>query len=215
MKFISITSLLAASALSLNVAAIQLDIKPGLWEHKFKFSEDSAGSINKEQMEQMNKAMEEMKKQMENLPPEQKKMMEQMMEKQGIKVTDKGIDMASQGVHISKDGTSVKVCLTQEDIDQGGIPQNDENCDQKLTQVSAKSYKITFECKGEHPSKGEGQVTFQSDKAYTGNMTVTTQVGDKTQVVKGDQAGKWLGSDCGNIKSQSEKMKELKALQAK
>lgn len=211
-KPFAIASLLFAS---LDAAAIQVDMKPGLWEHKFKFSDDSANSINKEQMEQMSKAMEQMKEQMANLPPEQKKMMEQMMEKQGIKVSDKGIDMESQGVHISKDGTTAKLCFTQEDIDRGELPQSDENCDQKVTQLSSKSFKVNFECKGEHPSKGEGQVTFLSDKAYTGTMTVTTQMGDKTQVIKGDQTGKWLGSDCGNIKSQSEKMKELKALKTK
>ncbi len=200
---------------TVSAHAMNLDMKPGLWEHKFKFSDDSANSINKEQMEQMNKAMEQMKEQMANLPPEQKKMMEQMMEKQGIKVSDKGIDMESQGVHISKDGTTVKVCITQEDIDRGGLPQTEENCDQKLTQLSPQSFKVNFECKGEHPSKGEGLVNFQSNKAYTGNMTVTTQMGDKTQVIKGDQAGKWLGSDCGDIKSHSERMKELKALKTK
>lgn len=209
----AIVALLGMAAV--NAQAMNLDMKPGLWEHKFKFSDDSAGSINKEQMDQMNKAMEEMKKQMANMPPEQKKMMEQMMEKQGIKVSDKGIDMESQGVHISKEGTTVKVCITQEDIDRGGLPQTDDNCEQKLTQLSSKSFKVNFECKGEHPSKGEGTVNFQSDKAYTGTMTVTTQMGDKTQVIKGDQAGKWLGSDCGNIKSHSERMQELKALQAK
>jgi len=198
---------LVALGLSLNAQALTVDIKPGLWEHKFKFDPASAGTVEADQQEKMAQAMAEMKKQMASMPPEQRKMMEDMMAKQGIKISDKGIDMASQGVHISKDGTSVQVCLTQEDIDRGELPKNDANCDQKLTQVSPSTYKTTFDCKGEHPSHGEGEVTFANSKSYTGTMAVTSEMNGKQQTVHGETQGKWLSSDCGNIKPYSAKPK--------
>lgn len=128
------------------------------------------------------------------------------MAQQGIKVSDKGIEMPSQNLHISKDGTTMKVCLTQSQIDTGDLPQP-ENCEQKITQVSVNILKSTFVCKGETPVRGEGQIVFQSDKAYTGTTKVTTEVNQKIQTVEGTQSGKWLSSDCGDIKPQSPKAK--------
>lgn len=207
MKSVSIAGLIIAASLSVNAYAIHVDMKPGLWEHSFKLNENSLSAISSEQKQQMDKMMEGMKKQMENMPPEQRKMMEDMMAKQGIKMSDKGIDMSEQGVHISKDGTSVKVCVTQEEIDRGEIPKADDNCEEKITQVSSSSFKITYVCKGEHPSHGEGQVVFQSDKAYTGTMKLTTELNNKMENIEGAQSGKWLSSDCGNIKPLQRKIK--------
>lgn len=200
MKLRLVAGLVIVSSISLNAYALKVDMKPGLWEHAFKFDKDSMGAINGAQQDQMSKVMEEMKQQMANLPPEQRKMMEDMMAKQGIKVTDKGIDMAAQGVSISKDGTKVKACMTQADIDRGAMPQTDENCEQKITQLSPTQFKATYVCKGEHPAQGEGEITFQSDKAYTGKMKMVTQMNGKPETIQGEQSGKWLSSDCGNIK---------------
>jgi uncharacterized protein YneF (UPF0154 family) len=200
MKLRFVAGLLVISSISLNAHALKIDMKPGLWEHAFKFDKNSMGAMGGAQQDQMNKAMEEMKTQMANLPPEQRKMMEDMMAKQGIKVSDKGIDMAAQGLSISKDGTKVKACVTQADIDRGAMPQADVNCEQKITQISASQFKTTYVCKGEHPAQGEGEITFQNDKAYTGKMKMVTQVNGKPETIQGDNSGKWLSSDCGNIK---------------
>ena len=200
MKLRLVAGLVIISSMSLNAHALKVDMKPGLWEHTFKLDNSSMGAITGAQQEQMTAAMEGMKKQMANLPPEQRKMMEDMMAKQGIKVTDQGIDMGAQGLSISKDGTKVKACITQAEIDRGEMPQADENCEQKITQVSPKHFKATYVCKGEHASQGEGEIVFQNDKAYTGNMKMVTQINGKPQTIQGDQSGKWLSSDCGAIK---------------
>lgn len=200
MKLRLVAGIVVISSISLNAHALKVDMKPGLWEHAFKFDKDSMGAITGGQQEQMTAVMEGMKKQMANLPPEQRKMMEDMMAKQGIKVTDQGIDVGAQGLSISKDGTKVKACITQDEIDRGEMPQVDENCEQKITQVSPKHFKATYVCKGEHPSQGEGEIIFQTDKAYTGNMKMVTQINGKPQTIQGDQSGKWLSSDCGTIK---------------
>jgi hypothetical protein len=207
MKLAKLAGLIVVSGIGLNAYAIQVDMKPGLWEHTFKLSENSMGAVAGVKPEQVNQAMDEMKKQMANMSPEQRKMMEDMMAQHGVKVSDKGIDMAAHGVQISKDGTVVKACVTAEDIANGEMPQADENCEQKVTQVSAKVLKVTYVCKGDHPSQGEGQIVFQSDKAYTGAMKFTTQINDKMETIQATNSGKWLASDCGNIKPQSPKVK--------
>jgi len=203
MKLCPLILLAMTVGLSISAHAIQIDMKPGLWEHSFKFSEDSLSSATGMQKEQMTHAMDEMKKQMANLPPEQRKMMEDMMARQGIKLTDQGIEMAAQGVKISKDGTKVKACITQAEIDKGEMPQVDEGCEQSITQVSPVRLKVSYACKGEHPSRGEGEITFQSNKSYTGKMKVTSEINNKEQVIEGETTGKWLSADCGNIKPQS------------
>lgn len=200
MKLSLVAGLVVFSSISLNAQALKIDMKPGLWEHSFKLDNSSMSAITGAQQEQMTSAMEGMKKQMANLPPEQRKMMEDMMAKQGIKVTDDGIDMGAQGVSISKDGTKVKACITQAEIDRGEMPQADENCEQKITQVSPKHFKATYVCTGEHPSQGEGEIVFQNDKAYNGKMKMLTQINNKPQTLQGEQSGKWLSSDCGAIK---------------
>ncbi len=208
MKLRSLMALLIAAGMGLNAqAAIHVDMKPGLWEHKFKMDESSLDASQKTQAEQMTKAMEEMKAQMANMPPEQRKMMEEMMAKQGIKVSDKGLEMAEQGVQISREGTTVKACVTQEEIDRGELPKGDNNCEQKVTQSSPTVLKISYVCKGENPTQGEGEVVFLNDKSYTGKVSYTTMVENKPQTYRADQSGKWLSSNCGNIKPASVKNK--------
>ena len=203
---LNVIGLVAAVGLSLNVeAAVHVDMKPGLWEHKFKMDDRGMTAAQKAQTEQMTQAMSEMKKQMANLPPEQRKMMEEMMAEKGITVSDKGIEMPSQGVQISKDGTVVKACITQAEIDRGELPKTDDNCEEKITQTSPKVLKVSYFCKGDNPTHGEGTIVFQNDKSYTGEVSYTTTIENKPETFHAIQSGKWLSSNCGNIKPQSEK----------
>jgi hypothetical protein len=184
-------------------------MKPGLWESTFKLNEASLTAEQRAQKEKMATAMEQMKTQLANMPPEQRKMMEQMMERQGIKVGDQGLDMALQNVQISKDGTIVKSCITQEDIDRGEMPKTEENCEQKTTQVSPTVLKTSFTCSGAHPTHGEGEIVFQGNKSYTGTVAVTTEMNKKMQTITGTQSGKWLAGDCGNVKPYTPKPKAV------
>jgi len=192
--------LLVAAAFSLNAHAFQVDMKPGLWENKFKMDDRGQSSAQKEQAEQMASAIEEMKNQMANMPPEQRKMMEDMMAQQGIKMTDKGVEMPSQGVQISKEGATVKACVTQEEIDRGELPKSDDNCEQKITQTAPNVLKVIYTCKGAQPSRGEGTIVFQNNKSYTGEVSYTTTVQEKQETFHAVQSGKWLSSNCGTIK---------------
>ena len=153
---------------------------PGLWEHSFTM---------KSQGSEMEKALAEMQKQMAAMPPEQRKQMEQMM--------------ASRGVSMGAQGSTVKVCVTKEDVARKVDPTFREGCTQEVLQRSGNSMKYKFECTQPRPSSGEGEMTYISDKAYSGKSTVTTQVAGKPQQMNMEMAGKWLAADCGDIKPRS------------
>jgi len=150
---------------------------PGLWEHSFSM---------KSQDGQMEKAMAEMQKQLAAMPPEQRKQMEAAM--------------ASRGVKMGAGGTSVKVCLTKEEAAKPPEARmNAGNCTQKDMQRSGNTMKFKYECT-QPPSSGEGEMTFISDKAYSGKSIVNTQVAGKPQQMTMEMQGKWLASDCGDVK---------------
>ena len=203
MKLHMLVSLIFTSLISLNAQAIQLDMKPGLWESNVKMDSANTSAEQKAQQEQMAKGLEEMKKQFANLPPEQRIMIEGMMAEQGVNITDSGLDMASKGIQMFKDGTVIKTCVTQEEINRGELPEVNEECEHKLTQVSAKVYKVSYTCNTEPPSHGESVITFQSPKAYTGDATFKTMIGDRAETFHAKQSGKWLTSNCGDIKPQA------------
>ncbi len=172
---------LFAAALALgSVHALAQTQVPGLWEHTFSM---------KSQGGEMEAAMAEMQKQMAAMPPDQRKQMEQMM--------------ASRGVSMGAQGTSVKVCVTKEDVARKIEPNFREGCTQEVVQRSGNTMKYKFQCTQPRPSSGEGEMTYISDKAYSGKSTVTTQVASKPQQMNMEMAGKWLAADCGDIKPRS------------
>jgi Protein of unknown function (DUF3617) len=151
---------------------------PGLWEHTFSMK--STGG-------ETEKALAEMQKQMASMPPEQRKQVEQMM--------------ASRGVGMGVGGaTVVKVCVTKDDAARKAEPQFQEGCTQQVVQRTANTMKVKFQCTQPRPMTGEGEMTFISDKAYTGKSTVTSEANGKPQQMSMEMAGKWLGADCGDVK---------------
>jgi hypothetical protein len=167
----------AALALCSLHAAAQTQA-PGLWEHSFKM---------KSQDGQIEKAMAEMQKQMAAMPPDQRKQVEQMM-------AERGMSMGAQG-------TVVKVCVTKEEVARKAEPQFGEGCTQQVVQRNANSMKVKFECSRPQPMKGEGEVSFVSDKAYTGKSNVVTSLANgQTHQMAIEMVGKWLAADCGDVK---------------
>ena len=146
---------------------------PGLWEHTIAIKGG-----------EMEKAMAQMQKELAAMPPEQRKAMEQMM--------------ASRGVGSGAKGTTVQLCVTPEDAARKTGPKmGSGNCTQEVVQRSSSTMKVKWQCTGEHPSSGEGEVTFASDKAYTGKAVVTTTMKGKPETVNIEQSGRWLAADCG------------------
>jgi len=176
MKALSASCAAALAAVSF-VAAAQTQA-PGLWEHSMTFKTQSG---------EMEKAMAEMQKQLAAMPPEQRKQMEQMM--------------AGRGMSTGPKGTSYKVCLTKEEAARQAAPKMaDANCNQEVVQRSAQGMKVKWTCGGQNPSSGEGEITFKSDKAYSGKADVTSTVKGKPETTHIEQSGQWLSADCGDIK---------------
>ena len=171
------THVLSATLLFTALAAGAQTQAPGLWEHAFTVK--SAGG-------EMERAMAEMKKQMDAMPPEQRQQVEQMMASRGVKM----------GVH----GGSGKVCLSKEQAARPAEPKVPEGCTQQVDQRSARSVKFHFECTKPSVSRGDGEMTYLSEKAYTGKMNITGEMGGKPQQMSMDMTGKWLAADCGDVK---------------
>lgn len=174
-----LTASLCSAPVVAEKTAAKINMMPGLWEHRFTMSSQNG---------EMEAAMKEAQKQLANMPADQRKLLEDLMAAQGVNVSMKG------------DSTQVKACITQDVIDSGELPQAGEDCSQNIVEQTKGTYKITFNCAGNPPSSGAGEVVFSSPKAYTGKSTYTTVVNGKKEDMTMIQSGKWLAADCGTIK---------------
>jgi hypothetical protein len=169
----------ASILLAISLSATAQTQKPGLWEMTTKVQ--SGG-------QDMGAAMAKMQKQLESMPPDQRKMLEDMMAKQGVQ-------MGSSG----GGGVTVKICMTKEMFDQAHMAKPSEHCTHSISPRSGNTQRFTFSCT-QPPSQGQGEVTYLSPEAYTTKMTGKNTVGGKESTMDMQSSGRWLGSDCGNIK---------------
>jgi hypothetical protein len=172
-------TLIATALTAGSFFATAQTMKPGLWEVNNKMTSQSG---------EMEKGMAEAQKQLASMPPEQRKMMEDMMAKQGV-------GMGAGG----GPGMSAKVCLTKEMVDRNEVAAQQGDCQQTNSSRAGNTMKFSFVCT-KPPSSGEGQVTFVSPEAYTMKMTINSTVKGKPETMKMDASGKFLSSECGNIK---------------
>lgn len=175
-KYILVSAILV-TALALSNSAIaetvKIDIEPGLWQHSFNIKTASG---------ELERAMQKLEQQLASMPAAQRQMMQKML--------------SSQGGSFDLSARSVQVCLTQQQIDRGQLPQQD-GCEQNITQTGDNSYSFAFSCKGNPPTSGTGVMTLSSRKAYTGNASFSTDVNGKAEQMTMQQTGKWLKADCG------------------
>jgi hypothetical protein len=149
---------------------------PGLWQVENKMGGNP----------ELERAMAQMQAQLAAMPQAQRKQMEAMMGKSGV-------SMASGGA------MAVKVCITPEMAARQQMPtQTQGDCTSKIVSRSAQTMKISFVCTNP-PSSGEGIYTFESDKAYTMKMAITSAAAGKAQNVTMDAKGQWLAADCGSV----------------
>ena len=158
-------------------------MKSGLWEITQKMKSSSA---------EMNNAMATMQAQMAKMPPEQRKQMQEMMAKQGVNM-DLGSGAAKPGEVV------VKMCMTQEMIDQNQTAPQQPGCTHSQLPRVGNTWKMSFTCT-KPPSSGEGQATIISPDAYTMKMTINSSATGKPERIDMEGAGKWLGASCGDVK---------------
>lgn len=153
-------------------------IEAGLWEINIAL---------KSQTGKAEMAMREAQAYISRLPPGQRQQVEQMM--------------AQQGVRLGTNTSSVKACISKEDAERGEIPQQAGDCSQQVLEKSTSSMKVKFSCTTNPPANGEAVVEFQSPTAYTSRGIVDTVVLGQSERVNVEQAGRWLGAECGEVKA--------------
>jgi len=148
------------------VTAFAGEMKPGLWE-----------------MTAQSPAFSGMQEQMAKMSPAERKQMEAIMAQQNVKMNDAGM--------------TSKVCITPEMAKRDAVPvQQQDNCTQKISPRVGNTVKLSYTCATQPPTSGEGEITFQSDTAYSMKMR-TVHGGQNTDM---QASGRWLGADCGNVK---------------
>lgn len=152
-------------------------LKPGLWEQ---------AATLKSQSGQIEKAMADAEAQIARLPAEQRRQIEAMMK--------------ARGVSIGNGATTVRMCLTAQDIERGNIPVQTGDCTQQVLSRDDSTLKVSFMCQTNPPSRGVGEVRLLSPTSTVATAQVDTQVNDKPERIDTTQKGTWLGDDCGDIK---------------
>jgi len=175
---LSLSLLLAASLPAQAQTAASPKIEPGLWEINIALKSQSGRA---------EAAMKQAQAAISMLPPDQRKAVEEMMKAQNVRLGDKS--------------STVQACISKEDAERGEIPQQAGDCTQQVLERSSTSMKVKFACTTNPPANGEAVVTFQSATAYTSRAVVDTVVVGQPERVNVDQAGRWLGADCGNVKA--------------
>lgn len=173
-------ALVCAAAMAMSTASAQT-MKPGLWESTSKTTSSDPVTA---------KAMADSQKQMAAMPAAQRKEMEKAMNKPG----------APQMTINADGGFTVKSCITQKMIDDGGMMGVEgAGCTYKKSPVVGGTQSYSYTCTNP-PSSGEGKTVFQGAN-YVSNAAMTmTGPSGKKDVMTSETRGKWLGADCGAIK---------------
>jgi len=170
-------AVLAAALACLAPSAHAQTQQSGLWELATTMRSDDP---------KMEAAMAKLQKELAAMPPEQRKQMEAAM--------------GGRGINVGSGVTKIKICLTKEEAArQPAERMNSATCSQKDMQRSGKTMTFKYECT-QPPSSGEGEMTFVSDKAYSGKTVMRSSDPSKPRQLTMTMEGKWLASDCGDVK---------------
>ncbi len=96
-----------------------------------------------------------------------------------------------------------KRCLTQADVDKGFEPMTgmeNAKCARTVTADTPTLRAGRLACSGEMTGGGNYRFEAPTPESMVGNWDVTMSRGDRTMTMKGTMQGKWLGSDCGDVK---------------
>lgn len=175
--------LFIACAVTLPTAAAlaqQPHIRPGLWEETVSVKSDNA---------QMNAAMEQMKQRMAAMTPEQRAAMEKAMAAHG-----------GGGFNPGAPNTT-RVCVTKEQIARGFHPEERGHCSRTNISTSGNVTKFDFACRSERGGiSGHGVYTELADTAFTVSTAVDMVNQKMTMHMQNDLTGKFISSDCGDVK---------------
>jgi Protein of unknown function (DUF3617) len=149
-------------------------MKAGLWQVQVEREENG---------QKMPDASDRMNDRMKNMTPERRKQFEEMMKQHGV---------ASGG------GGMIKLCYSQKMVEHGAWADQG-GCKTDYINRSATSWKWHSSC----PNlgyQGDGEATFPDSENFVVKSSGTSTIGDKTRTTNSTRTGKWLASDCGDLK---------------
>jgi hypothetical protein len=171
-------SVACAAALLGAAAQAQSHLKPGLWQETVTSKTDNA---------QANAAMEQMKQRLAAMSPEQRAAMEKMMG---------GHALPGSGAP-----NVIRVCITAEQAQRNFAPDHNGHCTRNNVNTSGNTTQFDMSCVMAHGTMtGHGAFTNMGDSAFA--ITSTADVVDTkmTMHIQSDIAGKFISSDCGDVK---------------
>jgi len=162
-------------------------ITPGLWEESVSVKTDNA---------QANAAMAQMQDKLAAMSPDQRKMVEQMMASHGI-----GAAPGGGGAGGSANTHAIRVCLTREQLERDAMPSDDGRCSRRNMTRSGNTMKFSFTCENPRGTvSGDGLFTATSASSFTVATDADIVREGKTSHMHSDVAGKFVSSDCGDVK---------------
>ena len=173
MKHLTLIGLIALAPLaSLADDVTPLNVKPGLWEDTVTTQAGGMmGAIPDDVLAKM--------------PPERREQLEKAMK-------------GAMAPH------TMKACVTPDQIKNGRLYQDRSNnaCKQTITSSSSDSITFHIECNsGRSQTVADGHFQAIDSGTVKGEITGTTTMPDgRTIPSKTTFSGKWLSSDCGNVK---------------
>ena len=167
---------LGATLITAAIAAT-LDVKPGLWEVTSQGEATGMPPIPPQALAQMS--------------PQQR---EQVM-------------AAMQGAmaHANQPNVS-RSCITRKMLERGWDPNQDHrgNCTQTQTSSTSRTLDARMVCTGEQQATGNLHIEALDSQTISGTFNMVMSGGSNTMTVKRTLQGKWLGSDCGDVKPNGE-----------
>jgi len=151
-------------------------IKPGLWELRMEHD------VNGQKAPDMSDALK-------NLSPEARQQVEAAMKKRGV-------GMGTEGIN--------KVCYSKETIEQNRWAEQRSSCKTTFSSRTAASWKWHSSCP-QYGSESDGEATFSSPENYVIKTSSVSKMGDASRTSHMTITGKWLSSDCGDLKPLQDK----------
>jgi hypothetical protein len=150
-----------------------LDLKPGLWQITSTGSMTGAPPIPPEVLA--------------NMTPEKRAQAQAMMQAAMARASEPQL---------------TKNCVTEEQLRRGlnfGERQN-PSCQRKIVTNSSKLLVVHEECAGARPMVGDFRFTALDRETMKGDINVVMGTGGDATTMQRSLQGKWLDSDCGDVK---------------
>jgi hypothetical protein len=167
--------------------ADNLYIKPGLWESTVVVETKGAPPMSAEKKAEMEKGMAKMS-------PEMRAKMEAAIN--------------SATANMGKPHTT-KSCITKEDLSKPmdlASGKDDRSCTQTIVKATSTVQEVRVSCvKGTQKSSNTLRIVASNPETWSGTMEGSMGDTGGAMQMKSKMSGKWLGSDCGDVKPRTHK----------